>query len=81
MRKRGPIFILAAIPAWGYFLHDLHEARKTIFGYEYGSAAMPFPPLVRALGWLAIIFTLIGLGLLASDLARWIRQRFYERAS
>ena len=50
MRKRGAIAILAAMPAWIYFVRFDIEARKSPFGYELGSAVFPYPQSVRAAG-------------------------------
>jgi hypothetical protein len=75
MRKRGVIAILAAIPAWIFFLRFCIEARKSPFGYELGSVAFPYPPLVRAAGMCAWLLTFLGLCILAFDFARWIRRR------
>jgi hypothetical protein len=76
MRKRGFIIILAAIPAWVFVVRFINEARRSPFGYELGSVAFPYPPLVRAVGMFAGLLTLVGLCLFALDFLRWIRKRF-----
>jgi hypothetical protein len=74
MRKRGLIFILAAVPGWVFFIHFNIEARKSPFGYELGSMAFPFPPSVRAAGIFACAMTFLGLCILALDFDRRIRR-------
>jgi hypothetical protein len=74
MRKRGLIFILAATPAWIFFVHFGIEARKSPFGYELGSAVFPYPASVRAAGLFASVVTFLGLCILALDFDRWIRR-------
>jgi hypothetical protein len=73
MRKRGAIVILAAIPAWIYFVRFDIEARKSPFGYELGSTVFPYPQPVRAAGIFASLLTFLGLCILALDFDRWIR--------
>ena len=80
-RLRGLILILATIPAWAYVVHFDHVARNSVFGYELGSVAMPYPRHVLVLDAIALVFMLIGLWLLISDLIGWIRHRFYGRAN
>jgi hypothetical protein len=75
MRKRGLIFILAAIPARVFVARFFHQARSSPFAYELGSMAWPIPPLVLALDGLAALFTLIGFYLLASDFIRWRKKK------
>jgi len=75
MRKRGAIVILAAMPAWIFFVHFDVVARKSPFGYELGSIAFPYPPSVRAAGMFALVTTFLGLCILALDFDRWIRKR------
>jgi len=75
MRKRGAIVILAAMPAWIFFVHFEVVARKSPFGYELGSIAFPYPPSVRAAGMFALVATFLGLCILALDFDRWIRKR------
>ncbi len=74
MRKRGGIAILAAMPAWIYFVRFDIEARKSPFGYELGSAVFPYPQSVRAVGIFASLLTFLGLCILALDFDRWIRR-------
>ena len=57
MRKRGAVVILAATPAWIYFVRFDIEARKSPFGYERGSAVFPYPQSVRAAGIFASLLT------------------------
>jgi hypothetical protein len=75
MRKRGIILILAAIPAWLFVVRSFNEARRGPFGSEFGSAAYPPPPFLRAVQMFALLFTLAGLCLFALDFVRWIRRR------
>jgi hypothetical protein len=75
MRKRGTIVILAAMPAWIFFVRFDIVARKSPFGYELGSAVFPYPPSVRAAGMFASVITFLGLCILALDFDRWIRKR------
>jgi hypothetical protein len=74
MRKRGAIAILAAMPAWIYFVRFDIEARKSPFGYELGSAVFPYPQSVRAAGIFASLLTFWELCFLALDFDRWIRR-------
>jgi len=74
MRKRGAIVILAAMPAWIYFVRFDIEARKSPFGYELGSAVLPYAQSVRAAGIFASLLTFLGLCILALDFDRWIRR-------
>jgi hypothetical protein len=74
MSKPGAIVILAAMPAWIYFVRFDIEARKSPFGYELGSAVFPYPQSVRAAGIFASALTFLGLCILALDFDRWIRR-------
>ena len=78
MRKRGIIFILTAIPAWGFCFRVFSEAHKSPFGYEFGSVAWPVPPLVRVIGIFAMFTTLIGLFLFAFDFVKWVRKKSHD---
>jgi hypothetical protein len=75
MRKRGAIFILAAMPAWMFFFHFVNEARRSPFGYELGSVAGPYPLQMRAAVLFALICTIGGGAFLAFDFVHWIRKR------
>ena len=66
--------ILAAMPAWIYFVRFDIEARKSPFGYELGSAVFPYPQSVTAAGIFASLLTFLGLGILALDFDGWIRR-------
>jgi hypothetical protein len=75
MRKRGLIFILAAIPAWAFFVRFFDEARKSPFAYELGSMAFPVPRLVRSTEIFAVLATLIGICLVALDFIHWVKKK------
>ena len=66
--------ILAAMPAWIYFVRFDIEARKSPFGYELGSAVFPYAQSVRAAGIFASLLTFSGLCILALDFDGWIRR-------
>jgi hypothetical protein len=74
MRKRGAIVILAAMPAWIFFVHFEIVATKSPFGYELGSVAFPYPPSVKVAGMIASVLAFLGLCVLALDFDRWVRR-------
>jgi formate-dependent nitrite reductase membrane component NrfD len=70
MRRRGVIFILAALPAWVSLFRFLNQVKRypCPSRYELGSIAMPLPPFVRVATMFAFLSTLIGLYLFVFDL-------------
>jgi hypothetical protein len=74
MKKRGIVFILAAILAWVVFFHFVIEELRSGWGYELGSVAFPIPPLMRAVQMSASTSTLVGLAILVFDFVHWIRK-------
>lgn len=85
MKKRGIIFIFSSIPPWAYAwvfgTRFADKVRGTPFAYELGSVAMPFPQSVRVASLLAIILTVIGIGLLVYDFIQWVKNKLHDAAS
>jgi hypothetical protein len=75
VKKRGIILILVGLAAWTYWLLVLSEIRRFPFSYEFGSVAFPIPTYLRVIGLFGICSILIGLALVAFDLAQWRRKK------
>jgi hypothetical protein len=73
MRKRGFIFILAAIPAWLFFLLFWNRSDRSPFGYPLGTNVGSLPPAIRVVDVIAAVCTVLGVCFLLFDLIRWIR--------
>ena len=70
MKKRGMIFIFAAIPAWAYvswWMHVNYSPGRWDVCYELGSVAWPTPPSLIAAELVEYVGPLLGLALLSFD--------------
>jgi hypothetical protein len=75
VKQRGIIVFLLGVPAWIYVLRFFNKVSQTPFGSELGSAAFPIPLVVKVVQAIAILLTLTGFFLLATDFNRWRRRR------
>jgi len=79
MRVRGVIVLAAGLPFWIYLLRFINEIKKSAFGYELGSAALPLPVQFRVARFVAVISFLLGLSLLVADFINWVKKRRTDR--
>jgi hypothetical protein len=73
MRTRGFIVLTAVMPLWGglyFWIRSLKLNQIESFG--------PLSPTVTYIqvgGWVALLATILGLGLLFFDFVRWLRKK------
>jgi hypothetical protein len=71
MRKRGAVVLASGVPIWLLLVWYVHEVTKSLWGYEFGSVAMPPPTWFRGAQLVALLSLLIGSYLLVADFIRW----------
>jgi hypothetical protein len=73
MRKRGLIVLMAAAPVWAglYFWARSVEVRQM----EWWSPLPPEFDHIRIGVWVAVLATMLGIGLLAADFVQWRRKK------
>ena len=75
MRKGGAIIITATIPLWLFLSWYVYEIRKSPWGYEFGSMAMPPPTWFRDAQLFGLLSVAVGMYLLVTNFVRWVVKR------